>query len=238
MIRRESTGTPFLRIEGLCKSYQSGSERLQILVGLNLQVEQGQMVAVTGASGSGKSTLLHLIGGMERPDSGEILLQDLDVSCLSREQLSQFRNAQIGFVFQFHHLLPEFSALENVMFPLLLRRLPFHQAAERAQSLLVEVGLGQRLGHKPGELSGGEQQRVAVARALVGNPRLLLADEPTGNLDEHTSESIYQLLLRVHRQHRLTSIIVTHNLSLASLCDLQGRLQEGVLVVPPIQGEL
>ena len=229
MIRREATETQFLRIEGLCKSYQSGSERLQILIDLNLQVEQGEMFAVTGTSGSGKSTLLHLIGGMERPDSGEIVLQDVDVSRLSGEQLSQFRNVQIGFVFQFYHLLPEFSALENVMFPLLLRRLPFHQAAERAQSLLAEVGLGQRLGHKPGELSGGEQQRVAVARALVGNPRLLLADEPTGNLDEHTSESIYQLLLQVHRQHRLTSIIATHSVSLASLCDLQGRLQEGGL---------
>ena len=167
MTRQESTEIPFLRVGGLCKSYQSGSERLQILINLNLQVEQGKMFAVTGTSGSGKSTLLHLIGGMERPDSGEIVLQDVDVSRLSGEQLSQFRNVQIGFVFQFHHLLPEFSALENVMFPLLLRRLPFHQAAERAQRLLVEVGLGQRLGHKPGELSGGEQQRVAVARALV-----------------------------------------------------------------------
>lgn len=222
--------TAFLKVESLCKSYRSGSENIQILVNLNLQVGQGKMLAVTGASGSGKSTLLHLIGGMEQADRGRILLQGVDVGCLLGDQLSQFRNTEIGFVFQFHHLLPEFSAIENVMFPLLLRRVSFNQAEQRAQSLLEEVGLGKRLGHKPGELSGGEQQRVAVARALVGDPKLLLADEPTGNLDEHTSKSIYQLLLKVHRQHHLTSIIVTHNQSLASLCDFQKSLHEGGLI--------
>ncbi len=222
--------TAFLEVENLCKSYRSGSENIQILVDLNLEVRQGEMLAVTGASGSGKSTLLHLVGGMEQADSGSILLQGVNVGCLLGEQLSQFRNTEIGFVFQFHHLLPEFSAIENVMFPLLLRRLSFNQAEKRAKSLLGEVGLGKRLEHKPGELSGGEQQRVAVARALVGDPKLLLADEPTGNLDDHTSKSIYKLLLKVHRQHHLTSIVVTHSQSLASLCDSQKCLHEGGLI--------
>ena len=222
--------TAFLKVESLCKSYRSGSENIQILVDLNLEVRQGIMLAVTGTSGSGKSTLLHLIGGMEQADRGRILLHGVDVGCLLGEQLSQFRNTEIGFVFQFHHLLPEFSAIENVMFPLLLRRISFKQAEKKAQSLLEEVGLSKRLNHKPGELSGGEQQRVAVARALVGDPKLLLADEPTGNLDEHTSTSIYQLILKVHRQHDLTSIVVTHSQLLASMCDSQKCLHEGGLI--------
>ena len=219
----------FLKVEGLCKSYQSGSESLHILVELSLEVGRGQMVAITGASGSGKSTFLHLVGGMERPDAGRILLESEDVALLDTGELARFRNEKIGFVFQFHHLLPEFSSLENVMFPLLLRRSTFQQAARQAQDLLTEVGLSDRLHHRPGELSGGEQQRVAVARALVGAPHLLLADEPTGNLDEQNSEAIYSLLVEVHRRHQLTSIIVTHNPKLASLCDFQRHLQGGKL---------
>ncbi len=220
----------FLKVQGLCKSFQSGSEELHILVDLDLQLERGQMLAVTGASGSGKSTFLHLVGGMDRADAGEIFLAGEDVTGLTGQELATFRNREIGFIFQFHHLLPEFSALENVMFPLLLRRVPFSEARQRARGLLDEVGLSDRAHHKPGQLSGGEQQRVAVARALVGKPGLLLGDEPTGNLDEHTAEAIYELLLEIQSRHHLTSIIVTHNPKLAALCGLEMSLQEGKLV--------
>jgi len=220
----------FLKIKGLYKSFQSGSEKLRILIDLSLQLKEGEMLAVTGASGSGKSTFLHLVGGMDRADAGEIFLAGQNVTRLEGQQLAQFRNSKIGFIFQFHHLLPEFSALENVMFPLLLRRIPFAESRTRAHALLDEVGLADRTHHKPGQLSGGEQQRVAVARALVGKPSLLLGDEPTGNLDEHTAESIYELLLDIQRRHHLTSIIVTHNPKLAALCSLEKRLEEGKLV--------
>ncbi|MEE8349041.1 MAG: ABC transporter ATP-binding protein, partial [Acidobacteriota bacterium] len=168
----------FLEVQGLCKSFSSGDEKLHILIDLSLRLKQGEMLAVTGASGSGKSTFLHLVGGMDRADAGQISLAGEEVTRLEGQQLAQFRNRQIGFIFQFHHLLPEFSAVENVMFPLLLRRVPFPEARERAHALLDEVGLGDRAHHKPGQLSGGEQQRVAVARALVGKPSLLLGDEP------------------------------------------------------------
>ncbi len=220
----------FLKIKGLYKSFQSGNEKLLILIDLSLQLKEGEMLAVTGASGSGKSTFLHLVGGMDRADAGEIYLAGQKVTRLEGQQLAQFRNSKIGFIFQFHHLLPEFSALENVMFPLLLRRIPFAESRTRAHALLDEVGLADRTHHKPGQLSGGEQQRVAVARALVGKPSLLLGDEPTGNLDEHTAEAIYELLLDIHRRHHLTSIIVTHNPKLAALCSLEKRLEEGKLV--------
>jgi lipoprotein-releasing system ATP-binding protein len=220
----------FLRIQGLYKSFQSGKEKLRILIDLSLQLEQGEMLAVTGASGSGKSTFLHLVGGMDRADAGKIFLEEEEVTRLEGQQLAQFRNQKIGFIFQFHHLLPEFSALENVMFPLLMRRIPFAEARTRADALLDEMSLGDRVHHKPGQLSGGEQQRVAVARALVGKPSLLLGDEPTGNLDEHTAEAIHELLLDIHRRHHLTSIIVTHNSKLAALCGLEKRLHEGKLV--------
>ena len=220
----------FLKIQGLYKSFQSGTEKLRILIDLSLRLKEGEMLAVTGASGSGKSTFLHLVGGMDRADAGEIILAGQKVTRLEGRQLAQFRNSKIGFIFQFHHLLPEFSALENVMFPLLLRRTPFAEARISAHALLDEVGLADRSHHKPGQLSGGEQQRVAVARALVGKPSLLLGDEPTGNLDEHTAESIYELLLDIQRRHHLTSIIVTHNPKLAALCSLEKRLEEGKLV--------
>ena len=220
----------FLKIQGVYKSFQSGTEKLRILIDLSLRLKEGEMLAVTGASGSGKSTFLHLVGGMDRADAGEIILAGQKVTRLEGQQLAQFRNSKIGFIFQFHHLLPEFSALENVMFPLLLRRIPFAEARIRAHALLDEVGLADRSHHKPGQLSGGEQQRVAVARALVGKPSLLLGDEPTGNLDEHTAESIYELLLDIQRRHHLTSIIVTHNPKLAALCSLEKRLEEGKLV--------
>ncbi len=219
-----------LQINHLYKSYRSGEARIHVLIDLSLQVREGDMVAVTGESGSGKSTFLHLVGGMEKPDAGQIVFDGSDITELQGHELADLRNRRIGFIFQFHHLLPEFSALENVMFPLLLRRETFRKCAERATELLVEVGLGERLDHKPGELSGGEQQRVAVARALAGSPQLLLADEPTGNLDEGTAQTVYQLLLEIHDRHGLTSIIVTHNARLASLCHYQKLMSAGRLV--------
>ncbi|MBI4445648.1 MAG: ABC transporter ATP-binding protein [Acidobacteria bacterium] len=218
-----------LEVAGLTKSYLSGQEKLVILDGLNLKVQKAQIVAITGASGAGKSTLLHLLGGMDRPDSGTILFDNCDLTRLDGRDLAVFRNREIGFVFQFHHLLPEFSALENVMIPLLLRKEEKAQARSRAAACLAEVGLEKRIHHRPGELSGGEQQRVALARALAGEPRLLLADEPTGNLDQHTSEAVFRLLLKIHAQRNLTSMLVTHNMQLASLCDVEFRLSEGKL---------
>jgi len=218
-----------LRLSGLCKSYQSGDQLLVVLNDLSLEVEKGTLVAITGESGSGKSTLLHLVGGMEQPSSGEIVFGSTDIVKLQGEQLAGFRNSMVGFVFQFHHLLPEFTALENVMFPLLIRGVPTSEAAERAAGLLDEVGLAQRSHHQPGELSGGEQQRVAIARALVGKPGLLLGDEPTGNLDVKTSDSVHRLLLRIHEEYGLTSIIVTHNPRLADLCDQKLLLVDGKL---------
>lgn len=218
-----------LEVRDLCKSYSSGDQRLEILTNLSLSLAAGEMVGITGVSGSGKSTLLHLVGGMDRPDSGSIRILDQELSSLNAAKLSEFRNRTIGFVFQFHHLLPEFSALENAMMPLLLKGVSPQEAAEHAESLLLEVGLEKRSHHRPGELSGGEQQRVALARALVSKPRLLLADEPTGNVDPHTGEAIGKLFLRVHETHGLSSILVTHNERLARICTKVYRLENGVL---------
>ncbi len=219
----------FLRIEGLSKSFRSGESSLDVIRDLSLDLPQGEMLAVTGESGSGKSTFLHLVGAMEKADAGKILFAGRDLSALTDEELAEFRNESIGFVFQFHHLLPEFTALENVMFPLLLRRVSFKEASATAASLLTEMGLKERMEHQPGELSGGEQQRVAIARALAGRPKLLLADEPTGNLDERTSESIHEVLLRIHELYELTSVIVTHNLGLAAMCGICMRMENGRL---------
>ena len=219
-----------LEIRGLSKSYRSGRERLRILVDLDLTVQAGRMVAIMGASGSGKSTFLHLVGGMEKPESGSIRFRDQEITRLQGRELARYRNRTVGFVFQFHYLLPEFDARENAMFPLLLRGASHQQASERAEALLEEVGLADRMRHRPGELSGGEQQRVAIARALAGEPRLLLADEPTGNLDPATSERIYELLAQVHRSHRLTSLIATHNAALADLCNVRKEVSQGKLV--------
>lgn len=219
-----------LFVRDLCKSYPSGDQRLVVLSNLSLQMEQGEMAAVTGVSGSGKSTLLHLIGGMDRADSGSIRILDMDLARLDRLDLCRFRNETIGFVFQFHHLLPEFTALENVMMPLLLRGESQAGARATASRLLSDVGLGDRGHHRPGELSGGEQQRVALARALVGRPRLLLADEPTGNLDPQTGEGIGRLIRLLHDKHGLTSILVTHNEKLAQICSVRYRLEGGLLL--------
>jgi lipoprotein-releasing system ATP-binding protein len=218
-----------LKIRRLSKSFRSGAGNLEVLKNLALNVRKGEMVAVTGESGSGKSTFLHLVGGMEKPDSGQILFDGQNIAAMDAGELAALRNRKIGFVFQFHHLLPEFTALENVMFPLLLRRWPFRKAQQRGEALLEEVGLQERTHHKPGELSGGEQQRVAIARALVGEPELLLGDEPTGNLDLKTSETIHDLLLTVQERYGLTFIIVTHNPRLAALCHRQKNMVDGRL---------
>jgi lipoprotein-releasing system ATP-binding protein len=222
-----------LDVRELHKSYDSGGQLLEILAGLSLPVDEGEMIGVTGVSGSGKSTLLHLLGGMDQPDRGSIRIQDQELSAMDPQELSAFRNRTIGFVFQFHHLLPEFTALENVMMPLLLRGGSPEEAASSAQALLAEVGLDQRGHHRPGQLSGGEQQRVALARALVGKPLLLLADEPTGNVDAQTGQAIGGLLRSLHNKHNLTSIIVTHNERLARICSRVYRLENGRLIDTP-----
>ncbi len=220
----------FLVVRDLCKSYRSGAGKLDVLIGLSLTLEKGQMIAITGVSGSGKSTLLHVLGGMDRPDAGSIRIAGRDLLDLAPAELSSFRNETLGFVFQFHHLLPEFSAVENVMMPLLIRGVPVTQARRAAEAILEDVGLGARVQHRPGELSGGEQQRAAVARALVGKPQLILADEPTGNLDPHTGDSIGMLLHELHIRHNLSSVLVTHNEKLARICSRVYRLENGKLV--------
>jgi len=219
----------FLRARGLTKSYESGQRRVVVFDGLSLDIAKGEMVAVVGPSGAGKSTLLHILGGLDRPTAGTVKLREFDIFEVSDVDLARFRNREIGFIFQFHHLLPEFTALENVMMPLLISRVSQRAAKQRAEVVLESVGLSGRATHRPGELSGGEQARVALARALVTNPRLLLADEPTGDLDSRTGESIHNLLKEVHRSQELTSIIVTHNERLASICDRVLHLEDGRL---------
>jgi lipoprotein-releasing system ATP-binding protein len=219
----------FLIATGLNKSYQVGTQRLHVLRDLDLTVEQGEMVAVVGASGVGKSTLLHLLGGLDRMDSGTVRVGDHDLGGLPEDELVKFRNRQIGFVFQFHHLLPEFSALENAEMPLRIARVRHDEARARAAQVLDRLGLHERLAHRPGMLSGGEQQRVAVARALVTAPTVLLADEPTGDLDEATADSLHALLREMHRERNLSSVIATHNSRLASACDRVLRLEGGRL---------
>ena len=220
---------PFLEVAGLSKSYPVAGGSLAVLRGLDLAVGAGEMVAVVGTSGVGKSTLMHALGGLDRVDAGRIVAGGADVTALPDAELVRFRNRHVGFVFQFHHLLPEFSALENAAMPMRIAGMPPAAAAERAGEVLRQVGLDGRLDHRPGMLSGGEQQRVAVARALVMRPSLLLADEPTGDLDESTAERLHELLREMHRAHDLTSLIATHNLRLAAACDRVLRLEEGRL---------
>ncbi len=218
-----------IRTEHLAKSYRSGPDELVVFADLNLTVQRGERLAVVGESGAGKSTLLHLLGGLDRPSGGRIYFGSKEITALADSELAEFRNRQIGFVWQIHCLLPEFTALENVMMPLLIRGASHREAAESARMRLEEVGLGARLSHRAGELSGGEQQRVALARALVGEPAFLLADEPTGNLDFRTGEMIIRLLGQLHRSHGLTSVYVTHNLSFARRCDRILKLEAGCL---------
>ena len=220
---------PFITVTDLAKSYPVGGTRLTVLKGLDLTLERGEMVAIVGASGVGKSTLLHVLGALDTPDEGSIRVGDADLRQMSDDELVVFRNRHVGFVFQFHHLLPEFSAVENAEMPLRIARKPPSECRARATDLLARVGLAERVEHRPGMLSGGEQQRVAIARALVMQPMLLLADEPTGDLDGHTADNLHGLLKEMHREHGLTSVIATHNPKLATACDRVLRLEDGRL---------
>jgi len=216
-------------VRGLRKTFALGGERLEVLKGIDLDVTRGEFVAVVGPSGAGKSTLLHLLGALERPSAGEIAYGEVALGGLGEEALARFRNRTVGFVFQFHHLLPEFTALENVMLPLLIGRRGAPEARERAVAMLQAVGLGERLRHTPAELSGGEQQRVAMARALAAGPSVLLADEPTGNLDSKTGEGVFELLRQLNRERELTVIMVTHNEALSRRADRVVHMEDGRL---------
>jgi lipoprotein-releasing system ATP-binding protein len=220
----------FIQVDGLVKSYIAARGPLAVLRGVDMEVERGEMVAIIGASGVGKSTLLHVLGGLDSIDAGTVRIGDAAIDRMNDEARVVFRNHHVGFVFQFHHLLPEFTALENVEMPLYIAGAPAAERRARAGALLERVGLADRADHRPGALSGGEQQRVAVARALVGRPSLLLADEPTGNLDEGTAGDLHRLLREMHAEHGLTSVIVTHNPALAAICDRVCRLEAGRVV--------
>lgn len=206
-----------LKVTGMCKEYPHGGRTVSVLRDVNLTLDAGDMVAIVGASGVGKSTLLHVLGTLDLPTAGSIRFNGEELTLMGPTRLAEFRNREIGFVFQFHHLLPEFTALENVMMPVLIQRVPRPEAAERARATLARVGLDHRLTHRPSELSGGEQQRVALARALVLEPSLLLADEPTGNLDKRTGEEIHRLFLDLNRERGSTLLVVTHNPELAGM---------------------
>ena len=220
---------PLIIAKGVVKGYRTAAGYVPVLRGLDLEVPAGEMLAITGASGVGKSTLLHVLGTLDPPEAGTITVAGEDVLRLPEPRLRAFRNQTMGFVFQFHHLLPEFTALENVAMPLLIGRVPGPEARKGARALLEELDLGERVHHRPGAMSGGEQQRVAVARALACSPRALLADEPTGNLDRETGDRLHALLRRLNREKGITVVVVTHNERLAAACDRTLRLEAGVL---------
>ena len=209
------------------KSFQTGSERLDVLTGVNLRIYRGEMVAVVGASGVGKSTLLHILGALDRPNKGKVSLNTTDIFSLDEKELAHFRNRTIGFVFQFHHLLPEFTALENVIMPKLIAGEEMDEVKEKGEEILTEVGLMERKDHRPGELSGGEQQRVAVARALINDPQILVADEPSGNLDKDNKENLHQLFTQLNQKRNQSIVIATHNQELAQRAKRIYRLKDG-----------
>jgi lipoprotein-releasing system ATP-binding protein len=216
-----------IQVTNLNKTFIKDGLKIEALREVNLNIAKGETIAVVGASGSGKSTLIHILGTVDRPTSGTVLFDGIDVFTWPEKKLAAFRNRTIGFVFQFHHLLPEFTSLENTMMPALIRRMPKGEATEKAKAILSEVGLADRITHKPGELSGGEQQRVAIARALILDPDILLADEPTGNLDTETGKKIEDMLITLNRVKRITLIVVTHNQSLADRMSHQIGLRDG-----------
>jgi lipoprotein-releasing system ATP-binding protein len=216
-----------IKVADLTKSFQMDGHTLHVLKGINLDIARGELIAVVGASGAGKSTFLHILGTLDRPTGGSVQFDGQDLFGLSEEAQAEFRNRRIGFVFQFHHLLPEFTALENTFLPALIQNRSEDEARQEATQLLQEVGLGDRLHHKPGELSGGEQQRVAVARALMQRPDLVLADEPTGNLDTHTGDALFTLLRKLNKARGTTFVIVTHNDKLSAQADRIIRMEDG-----------
>ena len=221
---------PVLRLERLERSYTQGSRRIDVLRRTSGSFYPGETVALLGPSGAGKSTLLHIAGLLERPDKGSVVINGLDCGSLSDKEQTRIRRMEVGFVYQFHHLLPEFSALENVVLPQLILGLTRDQAETRGKEILKSLGLEERWDHRPAQLSGGEQQRVAIARAVANDPKLLLADEPTGNLDPHTAERVFEQLLKLVRQSGVAAVVATHNLDLAGRMDRTLRLMEGVLI--------
>jgi lipoprotein-releasing system ATP-binding protein len=230
-----SSNAKLLEIKNLSKSFEHNGKTIDVLKGLSLVVDSGQMCAVVGASGAGKSTFLHVVGTLDRPTSGTIKVGGDEVTAMSEKALAEFRNRTIGFVFQFHHLLPEFTALENTMMPGLIRKMNREKLEADAREILEEVGLSQRMTHKPGELSGGEQQRVALARALVLRPPLLLADEPTGNLDGKTADAIHDIFIAMNERYGTTMLLVTHNAGLAKRLPRVLRLADGIVADDPVE---
>jgi lipoprotein-releasing system ATP-binding protein len=236
-VETSARGGAHIIVRDLTKIFVHGGRRLEVLRGIDLEIRPGERVSVVGASGVGKSTLLHVLGTLDTPTRGQIVFDGRDVTKMNAAQLAEFRNREIGFVFQFHHLLPEFTALENAMMPALIQRVPRIEAERRARAILDRVGLSERLTHRPGELSGGEQQRVALARALIMSPKLLLADEPTGNLDTKTGEGIHQLFLELNRERGMTMLVVTHNPELAAHMPRRFSMLDGRMVEDTAAGE-
>ena len=233
------TKIPLIAIHNVCKTYGNGQKQVSALRDISFDIYEQEFLSIVGTSGAGKSTLLHVLGTLDRPSQGEVVYRGKDVFSWNDKELAQFRNQKIGFVFQLHYLLPEFSALENTMMPALIRGIKTREAKEKAETILIKMGLKERIHHKPGELSGGEQQRVAIARALVLNPEIILADEPTGNLDSETGKLIFDLLFKLNVEEKIVMVVVTHNESLASQTSRLITLKDGIKIgdTQPVKGE-
>jgi lipoprotein-releasing system ATP-binding protein len=222
--------TDLIVAAGVTKSFKTEAGELKVLKGIDLSIRKGEMLGIIGASGAGKSTLLQILGALDRPTSGKVFFRDKEIASMDDNSLARLRNTSIGFVFQFHHLLPEFNSVENVMFPAIISGMSFHESQKKADVLLGELGLSQRMRHRPGELSGGEQQRVAVARALIQNPEVVLADEPTGNLDTSTGNDLFALFLDLNKKKGITFVVVTHNKSLSDRCHRVLEMADGIFM--------